>query len=362
MKNMNKGRYGLILASLALILMASVTVLTGCKKSSMTNVPVVYGPSMQVVYLVADDGSFGASKIDTNLVNGWGIAISPTGKIWVSSEGKGVTTVYDGTGATVIPPVTVTGASKGAKGTPTGQVYNSTTDFAIPANGNASKFIFSGLDGTITAWNGGNTTYTVASKTGASYTGLAIANDGTGNFLYAADNANGVIDVYDAQFGMVSGRSFTDPSLPGGFKPYNIQYLDGSLYVTYYSAGGGIYGSNESNGYVDIYKPDGTLIKRFASRGPLNLPWGIVKAPAGLGLSANAILIGNFGDGHIVVYEADGTYDGQLQMNGNILVIDGLWALASAPASAASLDQNVVYFAAGPGGQKHGTFGYIKKM
>ncbi|HTX87765.1 MAG TPA: TIGR03118 family protein [Bacteroidales bacterium] len=362
MKNVRTKTGKIVAGGMITLALTYITFLPGCKKNSETVIPTTYGPSMQVVYLTADDGSYNAAKTDTNLVNAWGIAISPNGKIWVSSEGKGVTTIYDGTGATVLAPVTVTGAAKGAKGMPTGQVYNSTTDFVLTSNNNPAKFVFCGLDGAITAWNTGAATVTVAMKDGASYTGLAIGNDGTGNFLYAADNKNGTIDVYDKNFTLTGGRFFSDPDLPAGFKPYNIQNIDGLLYVTYYAVGGGVYGSNTGNGFVNVFNPNGTLVNRFASRGPLNLPWGVAKAPAAMGLSANAILIGNFGDGHIIVYEADGTYDGQLQMNGTILAIDGLWAITTAPSTATSLDPDAVYFAAGPAGQKHGTFGYIKKM
>jgi uncharacterized protein (TIGR03118 family) len=50
-------------------------------------------------------------------------------------------------------------------------------------------------------------------------------------------------------------------------------------------------------GYVNIFDANGTFVKRFASAGSLNAPWGIAIAPAGFGAAAGDLLIGNFGDG-----------------------------------------------------------------
>jgi hypothetical protein len=67
----------------------------------------------------------------------------------------------------------------GSAGSPTGQVFNSTTDFA------ASKFIFAALDGTISAWALGAAAVIVANRSanGAEYTGLALASNGGPIFI-----------------------------------------------------------------------------------------------------------------------------------------------------------------------------------
>jgi len=118
-------------------------------------------------------------------------------------------------------------------------------------------------------------------------------------------------------------------------------------------------------GYVDIFNPDGSLVKRFISRGQLNAPWGIAKAPAGFWGDGsdiqNVILVGNFGDGHINAFDADGSFLGQLRGHGNPIVIEGLWGIAFAPSTSTAINHNRLYFAAGPDDEEHGLFGYISK-
>ena len=136
------------------------------------------------------------------------------------------------------------------------------------------------------------------------------------------------------------------------------------LYVTYAKQKGPDNADDQSgagNGYVDIYKPNGSLVKRFATQGTLNSPWGIAQASSGFGLGANAILIGNFGDGRISVYDANGNYMSQLQNDGTVIAIEGLWAIVFPQAGMGSLDPNTLYFTAAPSGEKFGIFGYLKK-
>ena len=118
--------------------------------------------------------------------------------------------------------------------------------------------------------------------------------------------------------------------------------------------------SGPGNGYVDIFNPDGSFIKRFASQGTLNSPWGIAQAPAGFSQGQNAILIGNFGDGRINVYDTSGTYKGQLQDQGVPISINGLWAIVFPQNNIPSGDQNQLFFTAGPQEENHGLFGYLK--
>jgi len=344
-----------------IVALAGLTLIAACKKSSTETPPVSsYGPSMSVVNLVSDNSLYAAIKTDTNLVNAWGIAISPNGRIWVSDAGTGVSTVYDGTGATVIQPVIVTSEAKGVRGHPTGIVYNSTTDFMISKSGSPAKFIFAGLDGSVTAWNAGDSAVAVASKTGAVYTGLTMATQGGANYLYAANNSQGTVDVLDNNFSFVNGWTFKDPSMPSGFAPYNVQNIGGLLYVTYAPNGTGSYGTNTTGGYVSIFNTDGTFVKRFASQGTLQSPWGIVQAPSGLGLGQGMILVGSFTSGTISVFDSNGNYKGMLNSAGTAVVIPGLWALVTSPTTATTLDVTAVYFAAGPSSQTHGIFGYIK--
>lgn len=346
-----------IYTSALMIFLSFLILASGCKKKS-SSTTTSSGPDFNVVYLVADVGTYTGARIDTSLINAWGIAISPTGKIWVSSSGKDLTTIYDGTGATLIAPIKIPFEGTRSSHGPTGTVFNNTLEFIIPADNTASKFIYVNLDGTISAWSSGSTAKTVANRSaqGASYTGAALGKVGSVNYLYAANFAGGKIDVFTSTFTYNISFPFVDPNLPQGFAPYNIANIGGDLYVTYaptsYNATG--------TGYVNVFSADGTFIKRFASNGSLNFPWGITIAPAGFGLGQNMILVGNFGDGTISIFDQNGNDKGQLQSNGNTLSIDGLWALTPAPSAATTLDQNVVFFTAGPNSGAHGLLGTLK--
>ena len=167
-----------------------------------------------------------AQNTDSNLKNPWGVSFAPTSPFWVSNQVSGNSTLYNGDG-TIVPLVVST-----PPGNPTGQVFNGTGQFLEPG-GTSALFIFATLGGTLDGWNmsNGTTAATLATKTGAVYTGLALANNGSANFLYAA-NAAGGIDVFDSTFKPVTlAGSFVDPSLPKGFTPYNVQNIGGNLYV-----------------------------------------------------------------------------------------------------------------------------------
>ena len=73
-----------------------------------------------------------ATHLDRNLVNPWGMAVSPGGTIWVSDNGTGVSTLYhqDGTAASLI--VTIPTAARNKEGgNPTGVVFNGTPFFKV---------------------------------------------------------------------------------------------------------------------------------------------------------------------------------------------------------------------------------------
>jgi hypothetical protein len=180
--------------------------------------------------------------------------------------------------------------------------------------------------------------------------------------------------------------SFSDPKLPSGYSPYNIQKVSSWLFVQYAKVGAdGRPEKGVGNGFVDIFNPDGSLVKRFTSNGPLNAPWGITQAPASFfednhdtdteshgdkkGKDNNdgkhhddpIMLVGNFGDGYINAYSLDGEFLGQLKSHGRPIWIDGLWALSFPPASATSIDPHRLYFTAGPNNEADGLFGYLIK-
>ena len=315
------------------------------------------------VNLVSSSSSYTGARVDPNFINGWGITFSPTGIAWISAEGAGTSVVYDKTGAEILPAVRIPSPTDSTGGAPSGIIFNGTTDFAL-SNGNPARFIFAGTDGVISGWNGGGSAERIKDESAtAAYTGLTWATNGGNNYLYAANFKAGRIDVFDKNFASVS-LPFTDPTLPAGYSPFNIQNIDGKLYVMYAKVDPATHEEMKgaSLGYVDIYNADGSFNKRFVSQGALNAPWGATKAPNGfLDGHKDAILIGNFGDGHINAYSASGDSLGSLLSNGSPITIDGLWGISFAPSTATTIDPNWLFFAAGPADEEQGLFGYIKK-
>ena len=347
--------------SYTLLLLIIFTFGMGCRKNEQRF--LLNG--FEQTNLVADQSGFNAEIIDTNLVNAWGIAVAPSGPIWISANHTGVSTIYNKDGMTLRPPVTIPLPPGSFGGSPTGVVYNSTTDFMIWSGkqSNPSKFIFATEDGTIAAWGSGNTAVIVADRSSfnAVYKGIAMAQDGSDNFLYATNFHESKIDVFDKNFTYVTGKPFVDPGIPIGFAPFNIRNIGGWLYVTYAKQKPGKHDdqAGPGNGFITIFRPDGSKIKRFACLGPLNSPWGIVQDKEGFGMeTSNAILVGNFGDGRINVYNDDGRFLGPLKDDGHAIHIDGLWALENDVPLA---DHDQLFFTAGPVEESHGIFGYLKK-
>lgn len=314
------------------------------------------------VNLVGNNDEYDPARIHPLLVNAWGIAFSSFGTIWVSAEATGFSTVYNKEGNDALPAVTIPSPTSNTGGHPTGQVFNASRGFRLP-NGNPARFIFAGADGVISGWNGGAAAVRVINDPGDPYLGIAIARNGTDSLLYVANFKDNEIEVFDTAWHEVE-MEFEDEDLPPGYAPFNIQNIDNKLYVMYAKQGVEEEETGPGLGFVDIFNPDGSLIRRFVSRGQLNAPWGIAKAPAsfwGDGGTSNIILIGNFGDGHINAYDENGNFQGQLRSHGNPIVIEGLWGISFAPATATAINPNWLYFAAGPDDEEEGLFGYITK-
>ncbi len=298
-----------------------------------------------------------AAHLDTSLINPWGISHSATSPFWVSDNGTNQSTLYNTTGVKQGLVVTIAGP-------PTGQVNNigGANDFKVA--GTKSNFIFATEDGTIAARAVGTTASTMATTTGAVYKGLAIGNNGSGFFLYAANFHSGKIDVFDNNFNPVSlSGSFTDAALPAGYAPFNVQTLNGKLYVTYALQDATKHDdvAGPGNGFVSVFDLNGNFLMRVASGGTLNSPWGLDIAPAGFGSFANDLLVGNFGDGTINAFDpVSNLFLGQLSnAAGTPLMIDGLWALINGNGGNGGL-ANRVYFTAGINDEQDGLFGSLQ--
>jgi uncharacterized protein (TIGR03118 family) len=310
-----------------------------------------------------------APILDTHLVNGWGIVRSPTGgAFWVSSEGADLSALYIGDVAG--RPLTKASLEVAIPGGhPTGQVFNGTLDFVVTSGALSGRavFIFASTTGVVSGWSPAVSSTTAQfafqATDGAIYTGMALAHNGSGNFLYLADFHNGEVDVLDGSFQLVSlAGGFRDPGLPAGYAPFNVAAIAGKLYVAYAKQDADALEevTGPHRGFVDVFDLNGNFERRLVSRGRLNAPWAMVVAPSGFGDFSGDLLVGNFGDGRINAYDpATGAFRGTLsQSPRHPIRIDGLWGLVFGNGVTAG-DAATLYYAAGPEDETHGLFGKI---
>ena len=329
----------------------------GYSSSSSSSAPA--GTAYKSRDLASDVAAPGVN-VDANLKNGWGIAISPTGVVLITDNAVNLATVYDDIG-TVQPAGLPIPAGSAGPAHPTGIVYNNAVAFSWVFAGvtDRTAFIFATEAGTIdvlpaTAAGGVVQVYD-GGATAADYKGLAILT-GTVNRLYAADFHNKRIDVFDTNFTRITvAGGFADAAIPADYAPFNVQAINGQIYVAYAKkdpasnndvAGTGL-------GYVDVFDSNGVLVKHLVANGALNAPWGMQLAPANFGPFSNALLVGNFGDGKINAYDpATGAMLGTLsKADGSAIVIPGLWGI--------EFNTNILFYAAGPGNGAHGAYGRI---
>jgi len=187
------------------------------------------------------------------------------------------------------------------------------------------------------------------------YTGLAITRRSSGNVLFAADNANNKVDIYDASFKLK--KSFTDKGLPAGFAPFGVRDLHGFVYVAFANTSG------SAGGFIDIFSEAGVLLKRLAHGTPLNQPWGFAVAPKNFGPLSNSLLVSNnTNSGTINAFNAvSGEFIGTVKdLAGKPIRIDQLWAIDFGGGSPNNGAANELFFTAGPSNNLAGTFGSIR--
>jgi uncharacterized protein (TIGR03118 family) len=351
------------------------------------------------------DGAVPADHIDPLFVNDWGLAARNPGDFWNGNNHTGTSALYDNAGNInpILPSVTVPPpAGSDGSSAPTGVVFNplfdvqGTTSFVVSdgTNSGPSEFLFATEDGTISGWNAGvngggaalSTHATLAvddSAAGAVFKGLTLFTMPAGGalpagpYLFATDFHNGAVDDFDGNFKPVTlpARAFQDPTIPAGFAPFGIQSLGGNLYVTYAKQDDAKHDdvAGPGNGFVDVFTPSGALIQRLGGPGvqpELNSPWGIIQAPPDFGTFSNDILVGNFGDSHLNVFDpATGAFLGQLSdANGQPLVLDGgfqgadtkgLWGLVAFNNGNPAGPTNTLYFDSGINDEGDGLFGSL---
>ena len=347
-----------------------------------------------VVNKLVSDQNGVANFQDPVLRNSWGVAFTPgASPFWIADNASGCATLYDGTGVKValqvpIPlpdnsvPSTACQPAASAQtnpppptpAAPTGLVWNPTTTFLVPGTSTAASFIFATEDGTISAWANGATPNNQAviafdnSASGAVYKGLVFGTNSNGVFLFATNFHAGTVDVFKPADNTSNGQyietttigGFKDSNIPAGFAPFGIENINGDLFVSYAKQNAEMHDdvAGPGNGFVDVFDTNGNLLRRFASRGPLNSPWGMTRASFAFGRFSGLILVGNFGNGKINVFSSQGQFIDELDRpNGKPLVIDGLWKLILGGGRNSSSD--TLYFTAGPNGETNGLFGTI---
>ncbi len=317
--------------------------------------PAQAGEVFAVTNLITNNQAVNQAQItDPNLVNPWGVSFGPTTPLWVSNEGTGVSSLYTITPSDQVSivtnpslfPVQIQG------GAPTGQVFNpSATAF------NGDPFLFVTLNGAIEGWRPGlgNTAELLSPTSSNGYDGATLVMVNGNEYLLAANTKTGNIDVFNGTATQPAlPGNFKDPSLPAGFVPYNVQVLNGIVYVAYEQPG-------KTGGIVDAFSTTGSFLARVGSGGSLDQPWGLAIAPSSFGSLAGDLLVGNKGSGEISVFNlsndtALGTLNGT---NGSPIVIQDLWALSIGNGTnAGSTDQ--IYFTAGTGGYRDGLLGDIQ--
>ena len=311
-----------------------------------------------------------AAHTDPNLVNPWGIAFIPGQAFFLADNHRGSVRMYDAAGNNQRPVLFALFPPAGgtARPTPSGIVANFTDVFVL--NGATSQFLVATEDGTISGWASVDGDFpqfaTQAldnSSQGAVYKGFAIVTPGCcAPFLAVTNFHTGLVESYTGFFSpLAPPGSFIDPALPAGYAPFGIQVIGSQVFVTHALQDAKMHDPvpGPGHGIVSIFDLEGNFVKRFASGGTLNAPWGIAKASANFGRFRNDILIGNFGDGTINVFNpATGQFLGRLRdKTGKIIVNSGLWGLAFGHGETGDL--NTLYFTAGPNQGRDGLLGAI---
>ncbi len=326
------------------------------------------------------DGSVAATASDPNFQNPWGISVSPTW--WINTANTGFSYVVSAATNTSPFKVVVPAATSAfPNGSPAGVVTTAGASGMVLSNGAKASFLFSTLDGAIYGWNGAlgqNGAIALIAinnaSTGACYPGLALLNsNSTTSYILAANFGTGAtVEVYDQNFKptKLSG-SFTDPNLPAGYGPWAIHILTNQVWIAYAvrsTAHTCQQVPGVGSGVVDVFDLNGNFVARVATGGNLNAPYGVAFAPsAGFGIYSGDLLIGNFGDGKINVYDPHSyVYLGQLMdSTGKALVYASLWDLLTGgtpilnSTSVSGGSNTNVYFVAGLANEAHGLFASI---
>jgi uncharacterized protein (TIGR03118 family) len=309
-----------------------------------------------------------ANNITPGLVNPWGIAFLSDQPFFIADNRSGRVTAHNGTGLGVVPgSFIVPNAAGTGFDTPTGIVADQNSFFGSPSL--IKPFILVTEEGTIFTWGPDaqgdipQAATLVRSRSAAVYKGVVILDSLlTAPALAVTDFHGAFIETFLPGFASVAlPGSFTDPNLPTGYAPFGIQVIGRQVFVTYALQDAAQHDpvAGAGNGIVSIFDMDGNFVRRFATGGTLNAPWGITQASANFGPFSNDILIGNIGDGTINAFDpTSGQFVGQLlDGDGVVLAEVGLHELVFRADGFG--DQNTLYFTSQFNNESDGLFGAI---
>jgi len=338
--------------------------------TAMTGLPAAVqaddGNRYQQVNLVSDQPGVALLQ-DTNLVNAWGMAFSAGSPFWISDNGSGLATLYsvtnDSAGMVHVARLGLRVTIPG--GVPTGQLFNGAGGFK------GDIFIFAGEDGTIAGWRSalGTAAETLTNRGTAVYKGITLVTTANGPVLLAANFREGTIDAYGTNAsGIALLGQFSDQKAPAGYAPFNVRALGNTVFVTFAKQDDAKHDDvpGRGHGLIDIFDLQTGKFSRFATGSDaggdlsqINSPWGLAVSPANFGKHGDQLLVGNFGSGTVMSFEANREFQGLLRgIDNHPVIIDGLWGLAFGNGGRAGTP-DTLFFTAGPDGESHGLFGSL---
>ena len=317
------------------------------------------GGAMAIEHPLVADQRGKAPIVDPALVNAWGVAVDDEGLFWIADNGTGKITIVDrdgkpSTGEYRSDQFDLGGGIDGIVGAKDAKLK-------VRAHGECggADFLVASEGGTIQAINGDLEPHTGIpfadrSSEHAIFKGVAITEVAGATRVLAADFHNARVDVFDGEGKLVScdpakHPMFVDPNLPAGFAPFDVVVLGDRVLVAYAMQDAEAHDEVDGPGLGAISEFDaaGAFVRRLTTGGVLNAPWAITE-------QRGALVVGNFGDGRITLFdETTGRPVAQLvDTTGAPLAVDGLWGIAA-------MGDHELFFASGPDSEAHGLFGRI---
>ncbi|WP_424356646.1 6-bladed beta-propeller [Methanocella sp. MCL-LM] len=212
--------------------------------------------------------------------NPWGIAISPTGLLYVTDRDNNRIQAFDASGSFVSQWGSA-GAANGKFYSPWGIAVNSTGYVYVTDRNNCRIQVFDANGNFVAKWGSPGT------GTGNFYYPEGIAVNAT-DYVYVADTINNRIQVFDPSGSYVTGWAINNPR---GLAFNSTGYL---------------YAVSSNSHQVQVFDPDNHYIGKWGSQGAgagqFSYPWGIAIDSAG------HVYISDVRNYRVQVFDAGGRY------------------------------------------------------